>query len=114
MIRVNAQGSNGIASLSTVWAVMEAARSGAADATAAARGFLPAAASLLSGGVYATGYALGFAATFPAVLVARIVPGNNPIVYGLADGGRAGLDLARTTIGPGTSAEVPRLATIEA
>lgn len=114
MIQANASSSNGIASLSTVWAVMEAARSGAADATAAARGFLPAAVSLVSGGVYATGYAIGFAASFPAVFVSRIVPGNNPIVYGLADGGRAGFDLARSTLAPAPAGDVPRLAAVEA
>lgn len=118
MIRLNAPGSDGVASLSTVWAVMEAARAGAADATAAAKGFLPAAGAMLCGGIHATGFAVGYLTTFPAVMLARVVPGNNPVVYGLADGGRAGLDLARSTLQatalqtpPGS---VPKLAAVEA
>jgi hypothetical protein len=118
MIRLNAPGSDGVASLSTVWAVMEAARAGAADATAAARGFLPAAGALLSGGIHATGFAVGYLTTFPAVMLARVVPGNNAVVYGLADGGRAGIDLARSTLQgaslSGSSAAVPKLAAVEA
>lgn len=113
MIRVSAPGSNGVASLSTVWAVMEAARVGAADATAAARGFLPAAACVLSNGLHGTGFAVGYAVTFPAVMLARLMPANNPVTYGLADGGRAGLDLARTTLGSAPATEAPRLVTVE-
>lgn len=112
MIRINAPGADGVASLSSAWALMEAARSGAADATAAARGFLPAAGAFVSGGLHATGFAVGYAVTFPAVMVARLVPANNPIVYGLSDGGRAGIDLARSTVGRSVEAEaeLPKLA----
>lgn len=115
MIGMNAPGANGVASLSTVWAVMEAARAGANDATAAAKGFLPAVGGSVSACLYASGYALGYTATFPAVFVSRLVPNKNPIVYGLADGGRAGLDFARATLHPTESEpETPRLATVTA
>lgn len=111
MIEMNAPGANGVASLSTVWAVMEAARAGASDATAAAKGFLPAVGATVSACFHATGFAVGYAVVFPAVAVSRLVPGGNPIVYGLADGGRAGLDLARSTLRPSPAAvEPPRLA----
>lgn len=97
MIRATNPGVDGLASMSTIWAVMEAARAGAADASTAARGFLPAVSRTLGGGVHATGFAIGYAVTFPACLVARVVPRHNAIVYGLTDGGRAGLELARAT-----------------
>lgn len=97
MIQLTAPGSDGVASLSTVWAVMEAARAGAADARAAARGFLPATGAAISGGLHAAGFAVGYLTTFPALMLARVVPANNAVAYGLADGGRAGFDLARST-----------------
>ena len=98
MIQASSQGVDGLASLSSVWAVMEAARAGAADARSAAEGFLPAASKAITSGVHATGFAIGFAVSFPACMVARVVPRNNAIVYGLSDGGLAGLDLARSTV----------------
>lgn len=97
MIRANEPGVNGLTSMSSVWAIMEAAKAGASDARTAAGGFFPAAAKAVGTGLHATGFALGYAATFSACLVARAVPQNNAIVYGLTDGGRAGLDLARST-----------------
>ncbi len=110
MIQINAPGADGVASLSSAWALMEAARAGAADATAAARGFLPAAGKLLCTGLHATGFAVGYAVTFPAALVARAVPSDNPIVYGLSDGSRAGIDLARSTVGRSAAPEAPKIA----
>lgn len=109
---VNTPSADGIASLSTVWAIMQAARAGAADATVAARGFIPAATRVVSTGLHAAGYLAGFTATFPVVFVARIVPSDNAVVYGLTDGGRAAVELARTTLqtSPG---ELPKLAALE-
>jgi hypothetical protein len=83
--------------MSTIWAVMEAARAGAADASSAARGFVPAFSQSVARGAHVTGFTIGYAVAFPACLVARLVPRNNAIVYGLTDGGRAGIDLARST-----------------
>lgn len=95
-----APGVDGIASMSSLWAMVDAARAGAADARSAAGQVLPAAGRLISQGVHATGFLIGFGVCFPAVLLARVVPQNNCIVFGLADGGRAGLDLARETLQP--------------
>jgi hypothetical protein len=113
MIGMNAPGVNGVASLSSVWAMMEAARAGASDARAAARGFLPAVGKTVAVCLHSTGYAVGYSVVFPAVLVSRLVPANNPIVYGLTDGGRAGVDLARATLTPAPQ-ELPKLATAPA
>lgn len=109
MIGMNAPGVNGVASLSTVWAMMEAARAGASDARSAARGFLPAVGKTASVCLHSTGYAVAYSVVFPAVLVGRLVPQNNPVVYGLTDGGRAGLDLARSTLSSAAEPQ-PRLA----
>jgi hypothetical protein len=113
MIRASNPGVEGIASMSTIWAVMAAARAGAADASCAARGFLPAVSRAVGGSVHATGFAIGYAVTFPAFFVARVVPRNNAIVYGLTDGGRAGLDLARSAT-QREPALVPALAVVTA
>ncbi|NDC53577.1 MAG: hypothetical protein EBZ74_04635 [Planctomycetia bacterium] len=107
MIRVTQPSMEQLASLSTVWAVMQAARAGAADASAAARGFLPAVSQAFTGGLHSAGFAVGFAVTFPAYLVARAVPQHNPLVYGLKDGGQAGLDLARSTVAAASAAPAP-------
>jgi hypothetical protein len=100
MITAAAPSVNGLSSFSSVWAIIEAAKSGAADATTAARGFLPAVAKAVCAGTHASGFVIGYAVVFPAYLVARTIPHNNPIVFGLADGGRAGLDLAKNTLQP--------------
>ncbi len=98
MIQVSNPGLKGVTTMSTAWAIVAAAKAGAADASRAAGGFLPATTRALSTGVHATGFAIGYLVTFPAHLTARIVPRNNAVVYGLTDGGRAGFDLARSTV----------------
>lgn len=99
MINAN-PGFQDIGTLSSMWAMMEAAKSGASDAAASARSALPVAANAVSAAASATGFAIGFAASFPIFLVAAVVPKNNPLVHGCVDGGRAGLDLARQTVRP--------------
>lgn len=98
MIQVTDPGANGLSSLSGLWAVVDAARAGAGDARTAAAGMVPAIGKAMGAGLHATGFALGYSFTFPAVLVARLLPRHNAVAYGLADGGRAGLDLARSTL----------------
>jgi len=100
MISVPRSGINDFSSFSSIWAIAEAARAGASDAQAAAKGFLPAVGKALCATTHATGFAISYAVVFPVYLVARVVPYNNPIVFGLADGGRAGLDLAKETLQP--------------
>jgi len=80
---------------SPVDTALKAAQNGASDAVEAARQFLPVARQFLDRAGYNSAYALSYGVVFPAVLLARIFPANNPVAYGLADGARAGLDLAR-------------------
>ena len=105
MINTAGAGVDGLAKFSSMWAVVEAAKAGASDASRAARGFFPAAGRALAKGVHTTGYVVGYGTTFPVVLVSRLLPKNNPIGYGCIDGGAAGLDLARQTLGYGTAAD---------
>jgi hypothetical protein len=76
---------------------LKAAQEGANDAVEAARQFLPAAGRLLSRAGYNSGFAISYGVVFPAVLIARVFPSENPVAYGLADGARAGLDQARSS-----------------
>jgi hypothetical protein len=109
------QGANGIGSMSSAWAVVEAARAGAADARSAAANALPAAARMLGNGLHTTGFAIGFTVCFPVVLVARLMPRDNCLAYGLVDGSRAACDLARETVRPTGQAEItPELAVVQA
>lgn len=101
------QGVNGIGSMSSVWAVVEAARAGAADAREAAANALPLTSRAIRSGIHATGFAVGFTVCFPAFLVARLMPKDNCLAYGLVDGGRAACDLARETIRPAAEREAP-------
>ena len=109
------QGANGIGSMSSAWAVVEAARAGAADARSAAANALPATVRALGNGLHATGFAIGFTVCFPAVLVARLMPKDNCLAYGLVDGSRAACDLARETVRPTEQADAPpELAVVQA
>ena len=89
---------------SSVYAIVEAAKTGASDASRAAKGFFPAVGRTLVQGVHVTGYAVGYGTTLPVYLVGRLLPKNNAIGYGCIDGGAAGLDLARQTLGYATAA----------
>ncbi len=99
MINTAGAGVDGLGRFSSVYAIVEAAKAGASDASRAAKGFLPAAGRTLVKGLHATGYAVGYGTTFPVVLAGRLLPKNNAIGYGCIDGGAAGLDLARQTLG---------------
>ena len=104
MINTAGSGVDGLAKVSSVFAVVEAAKAGASDASRAARGFFPAVGRAFVTGVHATGYAVGYGTTFPVYLVGRLLPKNNPVGYGCIDGGAAGLDLARQTLGYASNA----------
>jgi hypothetical protein len=69
-----------------------AVKSGAGDASRAASDFLPIAGRALSKTVYSTCYYASYGVVFPTMLVVGIFPKNNPVYYGLADGGRAAKD----------------------
>jgi len=104
MINTAGAGVDGLGKFSSVYAIVEAAKTGASDASRAAKGFFPAVGRTLVQGVHATGYAVGYGTTFPVYLVGRLLPKNNAIGYGCIDGGAAGLDLARQTLGYATAA----------
>lgn len=104
MINTAGSGVDGLAKFSSVFAVVEAAKAGASDASRAAQGFFPAVGRAFVTGVHATGYAVGYGTTFPVYLVGRLLPKNNPIGYGCIDGGAAGVDLARQTLGYASNA----------
>lgn len=74
-----------------------AAQSGADDARRAAERFVPEAARFLTSCVYGTGFAVAYGVVLPVTVVSRILPKRNPVVYGLADGARAAVELARET-----------------
>jgi hypothetical protein len=71
------------------------AQEGAADAMEAAKQLIPAAGRFFNNFGYNSGYAVAFGVVFPAALIARVFPSDNPVAYGLADGARAALDLVR-------------------
>ena len=104
MINTAGAGVDGLGKFSSVYAIVEASKTGASDASRAAKGFFPAVGRTLVQGVHVTGYAVGYGTTFPVYLVGRLLPKNNAIGYGCIDGGAAGLDLARQTLGYATAA----------
>ena len=107
MINTAGAGVDGLGKFSSVYAVVEAAKAGASDASRAARGFFPAAGRAVVKSVHATGYVVGYGTTFPVYLVGRLLPKNNAVGYGCIDGGAAGLDLARQTLGYVTASAEP-------
>ncbi len=70
----------------------EAMKAGASDAQNAASRALPAASRVISKSAYATCYYLSYGIVFPSLLVAGLMPKNNPIYFGFLDGGRAARD----------------------
>lgn len=54
---------------------------------------LPEAAPWLSKVVYHSSYGLAYGVVFPAMVLARAVPKDNPIVHGFVDGARAAIDM---------------------
>ncbi len=74
-------------------AAVQVAKGGVKDVRAAASGALPALGSFLSGATFKTCYAVSNGVVFPAALVARAIPKENAVVYGLIDGARAAIDM---------------------
>lgn len=71
-----------------------AVQSGYSDAKSAVQKTLPKIGVALSKGVYGLGYGLSFSVSFPVLLVAKVVPQNNSLVWGLVDGAHAAEDAA--------------------
>ena len=68
---------------------VQAAQRGAADAREAAARTWTAAGQFVNRLVYCTCYSTSYGMVFPAVLLARCIPVNNPAVRGLIDGADA-------------------------
>ena len=75
----------------TLAIVTQAARRGAADASAAASRTWEAAGRFANRCLYTTCYTVAYGVVFPSVLLARAVPKNNPLVRGLIDGTQAAI-----------------------
>lgn len=70
----------------------EAVQEGASDAKAKAQQMAPAVGRAVSKSVYATCYYLSYGVVFPTLLVASVIPLNNPVGHGLTDGAAAAKD----------------------
>jgi hypothetical protein len=46
----------------------------------------------LARGVYRSSYAVSYGVVFPIILVARFIPENNSLIYGVIDGSQAAID----------------------
>lgn len=84
----------------TMSSAMRAVGQGAVDARGAALQFLPMARQAFVSGIRTSGFCIGYGVTLPACFVARLVPRNNPLSYGMIDGALAGLELAKDTTAP--------------
>lgn len=80
-----------------------AVQSGYADAKTAVQKTLPKIGVAISKGVYGLGYGLSFSVSFPVLLVAKAVPQNNSLVWGLIDGAHAAEDAANRVTAPKTA-----------
>ncbi|MGO9464575.1 MAG: hypothetical protein ACLQIB_27915 [Isosphaeraceae bacterium] len=74
---------------------LKGAQEGAADAMEAAKQLIPAAGRFFENFGYNSGYAVAFGVVFPAALIARLFPSDNPVAHGFVDGARAAIDLVR-------------------
>jgi hypothetical protein len=61
----------------------------------AAKRLIPAAGRFFDNFGYNSGYAVAYGVVFPAALIARLFPSDNPVAHGLVDGARAAIDLVR-------------------
>jgi hypothetical protein len=68
-------------------AAFKGAKVGTWDAKTAAAKTPPAASRLLSRFVYTTAYTLSYGLVFPAAVIARSIPIENPLVHGLVENG---------------------------
>ena len=66
-----------------------AVQDGIADARATVEEAWPKVTEAVNKGIYNLAYGVAFGVAFPVVLVAKSVPQNNSIVWGLVDGARA-------------------------
>ena len=67
----------------------DAIQDGIADARASVEEAWPKVVQTLNKGVYNTAYGLAFGVVFPIMLVAKVVPQDNCVVWGFIDGAKA-------------------------
>jgi hypothetical protein len=84
---------DGLRTVADAWGIaVQAAKDGASNATAMAGEAFPAASRFLSRMVYTMSYSFSYGCVFPVAFVAKSMPADNAIVYGLVDGARAASD----------------------
>lgn len=77
----------------------DAVQDGIADARASVEEAWPKVAETINKGVYNLAYGLAFGVVFPVAFVAKSVPQNNCIVWGLIDGAKAARTAANRASG---------------
>ena len=88
-------------------AAVQGAKGGVKDVRAAASRTLPDLSRFFSGLTYKTCYAVSYGIVFPTALVARAIPKENAVAYGLIDGARAAIDMVKEMKAKSLSAEHP-------
>ncbi len=87
---ITAAPTNATASASSfLQSTRHAVQDGISDARATVEQAWPKVAATFNKGVYGMAYGLAFGVTFPVAIVAKVVPQNNSLVWGLVDGARA-------------------------
>ena len=75
-----------------------ALESGIADARASVEEAWPKITETVGKGVYNSAYGLAFGVTFPVLLLAKAIPQNNCLVWGLVDGAKAASKYCERTL----------------
>jgi hypothetical protein len=83
------------AAADTLQTAANAARDGAADASAKVRELLPKVSATVSRGVYNGSYYVAFGVVFPTLFLCRVIPGGQALAAGIVDGAAAASDNIR-------------------
>ncbi|HEY0983177.1 MULTISPECIES: hypothetical protein [unclassified Schlesneria] len=76
-----------------------AMESGIADARASVEEAWPKITAAVGKGTYNSAYSVAFGVAFPVLLLAKVIPQNNCIVWGLVDGAKAASNYCDRTFG---------------
>jgi hypothetical protein len=96
-IAATAPASTGASILATT---KDAVQSGIADARASVEEAWPKVTETIGKGFYNLAYGMAFGVAFPVVLVAKVLPQNNSIAWGLIDGAQAARKAANRSSSP--------------
>ena len=80
---------NAVTSTNFLATTKSAFESGIADARASVEETWPKITEAVGKGMYNSAYGLAFGVTFPILLLAKSIPQNNCVVWGLVDGAKA-------------------------